>query len=72
MSANAELWIAMAAAALCYHYANTQKAPVAIFVLASVAVSALVMLATGFGYVGILIGQAILFAALFAYLKLRK
>ena len=72
MNLNLELWVAMGAAALFYHYANTRKAPTAVFVLASVAVSALMMLAVGQGVVAVLIGQVVLFAALFAYLKLRK
>lgn len=72
MNLNPELWIAMAAAALFYHFANTRKAPAAVFVLASVAVSTLIMLTNWQGYVGILIGQTILLAALIGYLKWRK
>ena len=72
MNLNLELWVAMAAAALFYHYANTQKAPTAIYVLASVAVSVVVMLTIGQGAVGALVGQAILFVAIFVYQKLRS
>ncbi len=72
MNLNLELWVAMAAAALFYHYASTQKRPPAVYVLASVAVSAIIMLAIGQGAVGVLVGQAILFAAVLAYQKLRK
>ena len=72
MNLNLELWVAMAAAALFYHYASTCKAPTAVYVLASVAVSVIIMLTIGQGAVGVLVGQAILFAAVFAYQKLRK
>ncbi len=72
MNLNAELWIAMAAAALFYHFARTRKAAAPIFVLVSVAVSTLIMLTNWHGYVGILIGQAVLFVVLIAYLKWRK
>lgn len=72
MNLNLELWVAMAAAALFYHYANTQKAPTGVYVLASVAVSVIIMLTIGQGAVGVLVGQLILFAAVFAYQKLRK
>lgn len=72
MNLNLELWVAMAAAALLYHYANIRKASAPLFVLSSVAVSALVMLIVGQGYIGVLVGQAILFAVLFLYLRLRK
>ena len=72
MNLNLELWVAMAAAALFYHYATTQKAPTAAYVLASVAVSVITMLTIGQGAVGVLVGQAILFAAVFAYQKLKK
>ena len=72
MNLNLELWVAMAAAALFYHYANIRKASTPLLVLSSVAVSALVMLIVGQGYIGVLAGQAILFAVLFLYLRLRK
>ena len=72
MNLNLELWVAMAAAALFYHYANTQKAPTVVYVLASVAVSVIIMLAFGQGAVGVLVGQAILFAAVLAVQKLRN
>ena len=72
MNLNLKLWVAMAAAALFYHCANTQKAPTTVYVLASVAVSVIVMLTIEQGAVGVLVGQAILFAAVFAYQKLRK
>ena len=72
MNLNLELWVAMGAAALFYHYANTRKAPTAVFVLASVAVSALMMLAVGQGVVAVPIGQVVLFAGLFTHLKFRK
>ncbi|MCY7387155.1 MAG: hypothetical protein LH481_03680 [Burkholderiales bacterium] len=75
MNLNLELWVGMAAAALFYHYANTQKtqkAPATVYVLASVAVSVIVMLTIGQGAIGVLVGQAILFAVVFAYQKLRK
>ena len=72
MNLNLELWVAMAAAALFYHYANARNAPAAVYVLASVAVSAIIMLTIGQGAVGVLVAQAILFAAVFAYQKLRK
>ena len=72
MNLNLELWVAMAAAALFYHYASARKAPAAIYVLASVAVSAIIMLTIGQGAVGVLVGQAILFAAVFVYQKLRE
>lgn len=72
MNLNLELWVAMAAAALFYHYANIRKASTPLFVLSSVAVSALVMLFVGQGYVGVLVGQATLFAVLFLYLRFRK
>jgi hypothetical protein len=72
MNLNLELWVAMAAAALFFHFANRSKAPAAVFVLASVAVSALVMLTVEQGYLAVLIGQVVLFAVIFAYLKIRK
>ena len=72
MSLNLELWIAMAAAALVYHYANIRKVSTAAYVLASVAVSALVMLLIGQGWAGVLIGQLLLFGVIFAYEKFRK
>ena len=72
MNLNLELWVGMGAAALFYHFANTRKADTALFVLASVAVSVLMMLVVAQGVVGLLIGQVVLFAVLFAYLKLRK
>ncbi len=72
MNLDLELWIAMAAAALAYQFANVNKASTQLFLLSSVAVSVLVMLTAGPGYIGMLIGQALLFAALFLYLKSRK
>ena len=72
MNLDLELWVAMAAAALFYQYANVHKASTQLFLLSSVAVSVLVMLTVGPGYIGMLTGQALLFAALFLYLKLRK
>ena len=70
MNLDLELWVAMAAAALFYQYANVHKASTQLFLLSSVAV--LVMLTVGPGYIGMLTGQALLFAALFLYLKFRK
>lgn len=72
MSLNLELWIAMAAAALFYHYASIRKASTAAYVLASVTVSVLVMLIIVQGWAGILIGQLLLFGVIFAYEKLGK
>ena len=67
-----QLWLAMGAAALSYQYANVNKASTQLFLLSSVAVSVLVMLTAGPGYIGMIIGQALLFAVLFLYLKFRK
>lgn len=72
MSLNPELWIAMAAAALLYHYAATRKLPAPLYVLASVAVSIVAMLAIGQGWIGVLVAQLVLFAALLAYQRFRK
>ena len=71
MNLDLELWIAMAAAALFYQYANVNKASTQLFLLSSVAVSVLVKLTAGPGYIGMLVGQAFLFAVLFLYLKSR-
>ena len=72
MSLNAELWIAMAAAALFYHYAATRKLSVQLYVLASVAVSIIAMLAISQGWVGVLVAQLVLFVAIWGYQKFRK
>jgi hypothetical protein len=72
MSLNAELWIAMAAAALFYHYAATRKLPAQLYVLASVAVSIASMLAIAQGWAGVLVAQVVLFAAIWGYQKFRK
>ena len=71
MSLNAELWIAMAAAALFYHLAVRQKAPTAVYVLASVAVSIVVMLVLAQGWEALLIAQLVLLALLLGYRALR-
>jgi hypothetical protein len=72
MSLNPELWIAMAAAALLYHYAATRKLPAQLYVLASVAVSIVSMLVIGQGWVGVLVAQVVLFAVLWGYQRFRK
>jgi hypothetical protein len=64
MSFDPELWIAMGAAALFYHYANSRKGPTQIYLFASVVVSALCMLVFKQGWIGLLIGQATLFGAI--------
>lgn len=71
MSLNAELWIAMAAAALFYHLAVRQKAPTAVYVLASVAVSIIVMLALAQGWEALLGSQLVLLALILLFRKIR-
>ena len=67
MSLDPQLWIAMGAAALYYHYATSCKAPVQAYLLASVVVSIACMLVFRQGWIELLIGQTALFLSIKLY-----
>ena len=72
MSLNLGLWIAMAGAALFFHYAGRHKAPTAIYVLLSVSISALAMVLSDSDWPSVLVGQLLLFAAIEIFRRIRK
>jgi len=72
MNLNLDLWVAMAAAALFFHHANRQKVHPAFFVMASVMVSALVMLLLPATPLAVLGGQVGLFVVIAGLQRLRK
>jgi CHASE2 domain-containing sensor protein len=64
VSFDPQLWIAMAAAALFYHYARSQKATVHLYLFLSVSVSAAYLLWAQTGWLGLIIAQLALFVFL--------
>jgi hypothetical protein len=64
LSFDPQLWIAMAAAALFYHYASSRKASIQLYLLLSVAVSAAYLLWSQTGWLGLIIAQIVLFVFL--------
>ena len=72
MNLNLDLWIAMAGAALFFHYAGVQKVHPAYYVMASVSVSALVMLFLAADWMILLGSQFALWALLTAIHRSRN
>jgi len=72
VSLDPQLWIAMGAAALFYHYANSRKAPVQAYLLASIVVSVACILIFRQSWVELTIGQVALFLAIKLYERRNK
>ncbi len=72
MSLDFSLWLAMGAAAFFYHHALGRGKPPALFMLVSVAVSVLAMVVFPREWLAILLGQLLLFGAIFAYARFRR
>jgi hypothetical protein len=64
VSFDPQLWVAMAAAALFYHYATSQKASTQLYLFASVVVSAICMLVLKVDWIGLTAAQVVLFIVL--------
>jgi hypothetical protein len=72
VSLDPQLWIAMGAAALYYHYATSRKASVQAYLLASVVVSTTCMLMFRQGWFELIIGQTALFLSIKLYERRNK
>ena len=72
MSLDFSLWLAMGGAAFFYHFAASQGAVPALYMLTSVAVSVLVMIAFPREWIAILLSQVLLYLALLAYKKFKR
>jgi hypothetical protein len=71
MSLDLTLWLAMGGAAFFYHFAASQKANPALFLLISVAISVLAMLLFPGEWIAVLLAQGLLFLALTTYQKFK-